>query len=420
MRKLSLLFTGMILILSLSGCSSVKRYKSVNYSGEDNSLVSVELFTSRIFDNPVLTQDRSLWTLSANAQTRLVQILDERYPDNQQFMGALTGSYDSKEVLPLSDYTEKELRMVFSIQKNRDYSMLNKAESRFSPADRIEYLRLTLEIPEDYHLRFHEWNHYQTAYKEIDIADVSFSRSFDLSVDAAPGEMDLGSKGSLASSEKQVLSQRYLELNGRLSDHRLVLEEEGTRGVDLTGNISADVSLRFSQFPQKLVQPRFTHGEGSEDAVSLVDMKFVDVLVPAMAEAPDTLYGELTLDYTFRHVHSGWNTFAEWDDRVEYYQGSSRKRVPLFLKKDYLPPFFCIAAEQGEEKALKVRQGPEKEYLLQFENYRDASLFLQWLQDPAHRQTEPLLFGNYQLLYGSEALIHGHPGIAHLRVWPVH
>ncbi|RLD93973.1 MAG: hypothetical protein DRJ29_07350, partial [Bacteroidetes bacterium] len=71
----------------------MKRFKSVEYIGEDNSLVEVELFNARISDEPVAVREKNLWTLSANAQTRLVQILDERYPDNEQFMSAMAGSF---------------------------------------------------------------------------------------------------------------------------------------------------------------------------------------------------------------------------------------------------------------------------------------------------------------------------------------
>ncbi len=102
---------------------------------------------------------------------------------------------------------------------------------------------------------------------------------------------------------------------------------------------------------------------------------------------------------------------------------SERYRFPYVFKASYkkanrsrIDSFTGI----GDEKALKVSQGPEQEYLLQFQNFRDASLFLQWLQDPGHRQTEALLFGNYQLLLGGEALFHGLPGISRLAVLPVH
>ena len=93
MRKLSFLISGAILLLTITACTSVKRFKSVDYRGEDNSLVDVELFNARISAEPSEVVEKNLWTLSANAQSHLVQILDERYPDNKEFMRAMAGSF---------------------------------------------------------------------------------------------------------------------------------------------------------------------------------------------------------------------------------------------------------------------------------------------------------------------------------------
>ena len=404
------------MLFALTACTSVKRFKSVDYKGEDNSLVDVELFSAKISDDPVAVKKKNLWTLSANAQTRLVQILDERYPDNEQFMSAMAGSFGSSET-QLQDLTRKDFRMVFTISKNRDYALLKDANGRFSPADRIEYLRLSLQIPENYNLRFHEWNRYVTEYGEIDIADVSFSRNMDLSMDGSPGGLDLGSEATLGRSEKQLVSKRYLKLNGSISDHRMVIEEEGTREVDLTGNITADVSLLFDAFPELVMVPVFTSTEeGSSEFTSL---SFVDVLVPAMSDAPDTLFAELRLDYIYRHVASGWNTYAEWDDNVEYYQGSHSQKVPLFSRKDYVPHFFCIGSDQGGKYALKFSKNQDKEYLLQFSDRHDASRFLEWLQHPSRQQNDPVFIGSSKLLYKGVPITPGEVLENLLKVVPV-
>jgi hypothetical protein len=396
MRTFSFLFTGLLLLFALTACTSVKRFKSVEYKGEDNTLVDVELFSARISDDPVAVKEKNLWTLSANAQTRLVQILDERYPDNEQFMSVMAGSFGTSET-PLQALTRKDLRMVFTISKNRDYSLLKDANGRFSPADRIEYLKLSLHIPESYNLRFHEWNRYVTEYGEIDIADVSFSRNMDLSMEGSYGGVDLGTEATLGRSEKQHVSKRYLKLNGSISDHRVVIEEEGTREVDLTGNITADVSLLFDAFPELVMVPVFTTVEDGSSEFAVLN--FVDVLVPAMSDAPDTLFAELRLDYIYRHVASGWNTYAEWDDNVEYYQGSHSQKVPLFSRNDYLPHFFCIGTDRGRKDALKFSKSQDKEYLLQFRDRHDASRFLEWLQNPSRQQSDPVFVGNSKLLY---------------------
>jgi len=419
MRKSNFLITGVLLLFTICSCTTVKRFKTAEYKGEDNSLVDVELFNTRLSAEPGVIQEKNLWTLSANAQTRLVQILDERYPDNEQFMSAMAGNFGSNK-LPVEEYTRKDLRMVFTVSKIRDYSSLNDAGRRFSPADRIEYLRLSLEIPESYRLRFHEWNRYTTEYGEIDIADVSFSENLDLSLDGSSGDLDMGTKAGLGRHEKQGISKRYLKLNGSISDFEAVIESEGTREVDLTGNVVADVALVFAGFPELLMVPVFADTGAIDGREEVLALKFIDVLVPAMDEAPDTLFAVLSLDYIYRHVQSGWLTFAEWDDRVEYYQGSVSKKVPLFLKSDYLPPFFCIGSDQGEKKALKFRLSPEQEYLLQFRNLQDASRFLQWLQNPERKQTDPVFIGNSKLLYQGEPITPGELIQNQLKVMPVY
>jgi len=396
MRTFTFLLAGAFLLLTFNTCTSVKRFKSVDYKGDDNSLADVELFNARISAEPADIREKNLWTLSANAQSHLVQILDRRYPNNEQFMGAMAGNFGTNNA-PQLNLTRKDLRMVFTLSKNRDYSHLEEASGRFSPADRIEYLKLSLEIPEDYKLRFYEWNRYITEYGEIDIADVSFSRNLDLSLDGSPAGADMASEASLGRNEKQVLSKRFLKLNGYISDQRLVIEAEGNREVDLTGNVIADVSLLFDGFPEIVMIPVFALSEDGSRELSALN--FVDLVVPAMSDAPDTIHADLVLEYIYRHVASGWNTFAEWDDRVEYYQGKVRKEVPLFLKKDYLPRLFCIGTEQGGKEALKLRTSPEKEYLLQFMDHQDARSFLEWLRNPLRRPADPVLIGGNKLLY---------------------
>ena len=417
MKTLISVGTGLLLLLALTSCSSVKRFKTVDYRGEDNRLVDVELFHAGIVEDPMEPREKNLWTLSANAQTRLIQILDERYPDNEEFMSRLGGSFGTSEAPP-PELTRKDLRMIFSVRKIRDYALLKKPDGRFSPADRIEYLKLSLEIPEHYNLRFKEWNRYVTEYGEIEIADVSFSRTLDLSADGSPVGADLGSDIHVGRTERQVLSTRYLKLNGSISDHRVVMEAEGTREADLTGNVTADVSLVFQGFPEKVMSPVFVEGE--EGFRELSSMNIMDVLVPAMRDAPDTIFADLKLEYIYRHVASGWKTYAEWDDGVEYYRGSVDKRVPLFTRNEYLPRFFCIGTEQGGKEALLLYLTPQKEYLLQFGDYRDAGSFLEWLSEPGRSQADPVFVGDYRLMYRGSPVSPGEVVEAQMKVLPVY
>ena len=417
MKRSDFLTAGILLLFTLNGCTTVKRFQSAAYKGEDNGLVEVELFNTRLSAEPVSVKEKNLWTLSANAQTRLVQILDERYPDNEQFISALSASYGPNELVA-EEYTRKDLRMVFTLSKSRDYSMLNDPSGKFSPADRIEYFRLSLEIPDNYRLRFHQWNRYITEYGEIHIADVSFSRNLDLSLEGSPGGVGLESGASMGGTERQEVSRRFLKLNGSISDQRVVIEAEGTREVDLTGNVSADVSLQFDEFPEVVFIPVFVAGE--EGNSILGDLKMLNVLVPAISGAPDTIFADLKLGYIYRHVDSGWKTFAEWDDRVEYYQGTVKKQVPLFLKRDYIPQFYCIGTDQGGIRTIKIQRDPEQEYLLQFRNYMEANEFLKWLERISPQQDEPFQMDGMMLLFDGKPLRGTRVPEHHFKIMPVY
>ncbi|MEN8228409.1 MAG: hypothetical protein ABFS38_09670 [Bacteroidota bacterium] len=435
MKKLSLLLSGLLLLLICTGCTSVKRFKSATYKTEDNTLVDMELFGSRLTMEETVSPERNMWDLSASAQTQLIQILNERYPDNEQFIGALSNEYLTLGETASLDLTGKKLRMVFTISKRRDYSALNDASGRFSQADRIEYLRFTLEIPEKYNLRFKEWNRYVTEYGEIEIADVSFSRSFDLDVDGSLSpQTDVGGKGSLSRSESQEVRSRYLKLNGSISDRKIGVEEEGTREIDLTGNVIADVSLEFEGFPERLTIPLFSR-EGNEGsgAATVASLKFVDVLVPRMQDAPETINATLQLDYIYRHVQTGWKTYQEWDDQVEYYSGTVKKEIILFTKEDYIPHFYGIGTELGGKTLIKVRTGTGVDYPLQFKDYPDSSRFLEWLQslpeegdgsktgegrDPGSGM--PVMIGKNSLLINGEPITTNQLVKSDLKVLPVY
>ena len=413
MKKLSLLLSGFLLLILLTGCTSVKRFKSAAYKTQDNTLVNMELFGSRLTGDGTESTVKYLWDLSASAQTQLIQILNERYPDNGQFIMALSKEYLSQEEIGSLDLTGKKLRMVFTISKQRDYSIINDASGRFSPADRIEYLKFNLEIPDKYNLQFTEWNRFATEYGVIEIADMSFSRSFNLDMEGSMTQnTDVGGKGTFNRSEKQQVRSRYLRLNGSISTHRIEVEEEGTREIDLTGNVIVEVSLKFKGFPERITIPLFV-------GPSVAALRFEDVLVPRMEDAPDTIMAFLHLDYIYRHVQSGWKTYQEWDDQVEYYSGTVIKEIPLFSKSDYLPTFYTIGTELAGKTTMKVRTQTGTEYPLQFKDYVDASRFLDWLLRIVEMD-EGVIIGKNSLLYHGELVTVEQIGKEDLKVVPVY
>ncbi len=56
MRSPTLIGTFVLLFVIADGCTSVKRYKSATYKGEDQTLVDMSLFGTRLGDpDPALT-----------------------------------------------------------------------------------------------------------------------------------------------------------------------------------------------------------------------------------------------------------------------------------------------------------------------------------------------------------------------------
>jgi len=239
--------SAIILIISfliMISCTTAKRYRSLMPLKTENTLAAIDLSGFRLIDSKPSPGTKSLWDLSAEAQSHYIRILNTRYPDNGRFREAISYTYsgDRQEVQP-DDYVSKDLRLVFSVSRNHDYYNPGQTGGiTLTPADRIEYLKISLELPGKSPLSFTGWNMYATEYGSIEIADITFSRSID--IDASPvispgkgdlnGKLTAGLKTSTSRKEAQSLRYRYLKLNGRIGNKLLEMEEEGTREIDLT------------------------------------------------------------------------------------------------------------------------------------------------------------------------------------------
>ncbi|MBK8883894.1 MAG: hypothetical protein IPN67_16395 [Bacteroidales bacterium] len=420
MKYMSLPILLVVCLEIFSSCTTLKRYSSVRPKGTDNNLAGVDLFGFRLSEARPVNENKTLWDLSADAQSQFIKILNTRYPENEQFLKAMSYEYLNYEVPSVPDnYVKKDLRMIFSVTRQRDYGNKDYPSGpKLSPADRIEYLKITLRIPEDSGIRFTGWNMFTTEYGSVDIADVSFSRS--LEIDASgllltdkatkSTEISAGGRSSTNRKEDQEIKYRYLKLNGRISNHEIEMEEEGTREIDLTGNILADLSLEFDKFPEILTDiSGIKDSTGRYNEPDKLTIKFSETTVPAMETVKDTVFADLTMDYVFRNVINGERTFAEWDDHVRYYNGSVSKRVPLFTSGDFIPDFYCIGNPRNntDRSIVKIVTPAKKEYSVIFRSYKEAQAFYEWLAgffNTSGNLNKSVTIGGYRLKFKDDDL----------------
>jgi hypothetical protein len=434
MKKITIAIALAVLAAS---CSTVKRYSSVDNTqkekpvvlskgdDEDNLRVRMDISDSRISDPVPSGSGKSLWDLGNEGQKELLDILAQRYKDNDKFTDVLNTQYlaDDGPGGGAIDYIRKNVRIVFSISRWHPYEIMGKANG-FSPADRIEYLKykLTLDEPAS-SIKFTSWNRYGTAYGSINIADVNFQGNLSASADVGNSAGILGSTGSGAGvtasaskAESQKVRYRYIQLNGSISNKSLQLESEGTREVDLAGNVTADVSMEFDAFPEVLYTlSRAKNDSGIFLQPGEVHLSETVALVPRETTI-HSIRAMLTYDYAYRHVEKGENTFYEWDDKVKYITGTVSKEVTLMKAKDIVPPFCCLKFQCDtsihNKNFIKIRNLAAglgvQETNLAFANQSAANTFITWLVSykcPPAELNQPIKLKNgYALWYNGSFL----------------
>jgi hypothetical protein len=391
MKQLSFFQIFAVALITCS-CTTLKRYDSVQSSGTDNNLANIDLFGFEVSRARPETGIRTLWDLSADAQSQFIKILNSRFPDNEKFIKALSYEYlkPNTALIP-DDYTSRDMRMVFSVSKRLGFGERNSPPGfNLSPADRIEYLKISLTLPENPGVKFKSWNMFTTDYGSINIADVSFSRNLEIDASGlisagnkvAAEELSAAGKSSTTRKEDQGLQYRYLRLNGKINNKSIELEEEGTREIDLTGNIMADVRVEFDRFPEMLTEiSGLKDSTGHFNASEKLLLLNSETFIPDMKHIKDTIFADLRMDYLFRNVLKGQKTFPEWDDRVKYVKGRVSKRIPILTSSDYVPEFYCIGTNMppNERKVIKLTASGNREYDVIFDSRAEATAFYDWM-----------------------------------------
>ncbi|HVN57561.1 MAG TPA: hypothetical protein VMT63_04635 [Bacteroidales bacterium] len=408
-----------IALIALLCCctTTMKRYRSTGNATRNDDLADLYLSGVSLTSPGPANQGKTLLDLSADAQSQFIRIMNARFSDNGKFLKSLKYRFvDDPNQVEISDYVTKEMKLVFSVTRNRNYSGNDPgAIPGLTPADRIEYLRISLR-PDDSCLTFREWNMYATGYGTVDIGNVSFSGSIGQEFTTEIPVMLSGNKGSLAGKlsgaisrkEDQDVRYRYMTLNGRLCDSMIVIEEEGTREMDLAGNIIAGVKMRFREAKEYITSISYlTDTTGRINPPEKLSVSITMAMVPAMEHIRKEIKARMAFDFVYRNVIAGQKTFPEWDDRVKYFTGHREKQVTLLRDIDYVPGFYSVGTGlAGKERILiAVETGGGEFSPLVFRSYGEAASFASWLRE--WLETNPagsLKIGNHVFRFNGEEI----------------
>ena len=402
-----------LVALFFGGCcttSNIKRFREAISVPAEKVYVSVSLFATKSEDPTPSKQDgsKTLWDLKDRAQAKLIDLLSNPKLDKDNLTGGLNNTYLKDDEPEVKDFSDKHIKIILSVSKLRDYLNLGKT---YTPADRIEYLKMSLRLKPDQNAAFKNWDKFQTEYASISIATVADQKTFSANLSGNVGDTLIGGiQGGVQygaqHTENQNIQYRYTLLNGQLTDDSLTLEEEGTREIDLNGNIVLDVVIRFKSAPDIFTEfdNLFDSKTGKTSEASEVKFNIQYFNMPDIAEGAP-LKADINYDYVYRYVQNGYATFQEYDDEVIYKVGhGATKNISLISPEDIKPKRWTILSGTDNFR-IKTLYG--KIIDLKFPSYQQALDFKAWMLNYTSKAVDegkPIVIGKDTLMAGSTAL----------------
>ena len=387
----------MVLLVILSSCSKfsghlTKRYKSISVI-EDNSFIErnidVAVYTIDI-EKPHPPAPKTFFDLSAEAQVALINNFSAQGGSFERLL-----LWRESTVFPLS-LEATEMVEYSSFQKRLVVAIRNKGHR---PADRISKITITLDF--DTCVTILGCNRLTTDYMHVDLgkmhysseqlSDVAGSSSFQSSVRSnnlgpeTSQSLSTGVSGRLsynrALSEEILLQERLVALNAAISENKLSLYQEGMRGIDLTGNILADVTIGVKDLKVEKVYSFFsltTNNEWNDAGNVQVHEKFH--IFPNLSK---DVRVRVSFEADYRHVGKNDNTLIESDDKVHLYHGMAYNDSAevVLPAKESQPKLWKISFDNAGSSSLKIKAPLVNESgELLFDSFSDARDFMTWLK----------------------------------------
>jgi len=402
MKKIIILSVALSTVLS--GCNFngklTRRYKSmslISSNDEVKGTVEVNAYTLEK-DKPAPTT-KTIFDLSPKAQAALIAEVAKKETTTDPFIAGLIKSLLAKtpnnsEIL---DYSQIERKVVVSIRNKGHW-----------PADRISKINVGIDLGTVSEMKLVSCSRLTTEYQSLDIGKLNYSNTQSgelgakvtggvnveagieqggVTAAAKPslnGELNGKLTASRSFAEEVLLKQRMVALNAAIQANKLTLYQEGVSGIDLTGNIIADVKFAVSDLNVAKVYS-FGDIRIANGAANDADKLKVNEKVIVYPNLTSDVSATLSFEADYRHVTKGDKTISEADDKVQIFYGEHTDTNPTILipKEQLVPKLYVLSFSDVKGKMPIQIKSPIGSGFgdMVFNSISDAKDFANWLRE---------------------------------------
>jgi len=373
----------LLILVALSACATpelAKRYTEAHFAQLTTDDVK-KYVTIKVASYPISTnssQYKKIFDLSDHGQQAFVNALKEKEKETEKFLSKLISPLESTPLKNDIDLTKFSRKLVFSIKNEKD-----------NLANRIDSIKLTLTIKKEkdekkVKVKFSTWDKIVTNYQNIDIEKLTLGKksSFSFSPEittAAGASAKFGSVSYERSLQEEANIKDRSVITGSLTDTEAILFQKGAPGMDLSGNLIADVEFEATDIAPTILYKfdnLFSDGSPETDPKKITISK-------TLARYPNLkqdIKGELEVDFVYREVTGGEKTFLEGDDVVVFQKGKDiigDSDITLIKKEEVAVKTWRIIKDNNDLHILF--KGRTEATVIDFPSFADADTFRQWL-----------------------------------------
>ncbi len=400
------IFATLLASILVSSCNFsgrlTKRYKTITVTENDVAIgdridVNAYVIEKEKSESP---KPKTIFDLSPKGQAALITELGKKETATDKFVSGLTNNLSAKpNPAEIIDYSQFEKRIVVSVR--------NKSHM---PADRIEKIIITLDIGSE--VKILSCNKLTTEYQTLDLGKLNYTNTQNAEISGSAG-IEAGNEATLANekitntttgktsagltgkfsasrslSEEVLLKQRMVVLNAAISQNKLSLYQEGVGGIDLTGNILADVTLAIEDLK---VEKAYAFSELIKNEVlsEAASIKVSEKLL-ICPNITNDVKANVSFEGGYRQVLKRHNTISESDDKVQSYYGKVvNSTAEIIIPKNKIQPklwkltFTNDAFKRPVQITSPTAGGPGDLLFNSLAEARDFALWLKIKYDPA-------------------------------------